>query len=144
MGHFYKKGETKVRPGLYQRYENRGTNTTVGAMVGYCAITIQADWGPLNEIVTAVSADQLTKMFGTGGTVADAQALFDGGASTVYACRIGTGGTKASLQLNNGEGTALVNVEALYPGKRGFAVTVKAVLGECLTRLPKCLTMARQ
>lgn len=130
MGYFYKKGEKKVRPGLYQRYENRGSSPTAGAMVGYCAITIQADWGPLNEVVTVGLGGNLNKIFGTGGTVADAQALFDGGATTVYVCRIGTGGTKASLQLKDGAGTAMVNVEALYPGKREFAISVKAVLGD--------------
>lgn len=129
MGYFYKKGEKKVRPGLYQRYENRGTSTTAGALVGYCAITIQADWGPLNEVVTA-SAENLTRLFGNGGTVADAQALFDGGASTVYVCRIGTGGTKASLELEDGSGVSMVKAEALYPGKREFAISVKAVLGD--------------
>ena len=130
MGYFYKKGETKVRPGLYQRYENRGNVITTGAMVGYCAITIQADWGPLNEVVTAVSSDNLAKVYGLSGTVADAQALFDGGASTVYVCRIGTGGTKSSVQLSDGSGTAMVNVEALYPGKRAFSVSIKDVLGD--------------
>lgn len=134
MGYFYKKGEKKVRPGLYQRYENRGSSPTTGAMVGYCAITIQADWGPLNEVVTVGLSDSLTKLFGNGGTVADAQALFDGGATTVYVCRIGTGGTKAATDLNNGEGAALVHVEALYPGKREFAVSVKNVLGDSTKR----------
>lgn len=129
MGYFYKKGEKKVRPGLYQRYENRGASTTAGALVGYCAITIQADWGPLNEVVTA-SAENLTRLFGNGGTVADAQALFDGGASTVYVCRIGTGGTKANLTLKDSTSASAVTVEALYPGKREFAVSVKAVLGD--------------
>lgn len=130
MGFFYKKGEKKVRPGLYQRYENRGSSNTAGAMVGYCAITIQADWGPLNEVVTVGLGGSLTKLFGNGGTVADAQALFDGGASTVYVCRIGTGGTKASLELNDSAGAAMVKVEALYPGKREFAVSIKEVLGD--------------
>ncbi|MBQ5659075.1 MAG: phage tail sheath subtilisin-like domain-containing protein, partial [Peptococcaceae bacterium] len=130
MGYFYKKGEKKVRPGLYQRYENNGSSPTAGALVGYCAITIQANWGPLNEVVTVGLGDSLTKLFGTGGTVADAQALFDGGATTVYACRIGTGGTKASLQLEDASGVAMVNVEALYPGNREFAISVKNVLGD--------------
>lgn len=130
MGYFFNKGEKKVRPGLYQRYENRGSSPVAGAMVGYCAITIQADWGPLNEVVTVGLGGNLNKIFGTGGTVADAQALFDGGANTVYVCRIGTGGTKSSVQLKDSADTAMVNVEALYPGKRAFSVSVKAVLGD--------------
>lgn len=130
MGHFYNKGEKKVRPGLYQRYENRGSSPTAGAMVGYCAITIQADWGPLNEVVTVGLDGNLNKIFGTGGTVADAQALFDGGATTVYVCRVGTGGKKASVQLKDSAEANMVNVEALYPGKRAFAVSIKEVLGD--------------
>ena len=129
MGYFYNKGERKVRPGLYQRYENRGTGATTSALVGYCAITIQADWGPLNQVVTIGAGEDPTKTYGVGGTVADVQALFDGGANTVYACRIGTGGAKASHQLTDGT-TAIVKVEAKYEGTRKLAVSVKELLGD--------------
>ena len=130
MGYFFNKGERKERPGLYQRYENRGMNPVAGAMVGVCAITIQADWGPLNEVATINRYDDLAKLYGVNGTVADAQELFNGGANTVHVCRIGNGGTKASVDLMDDAGAAVVKVESLYPGVREFAVSIKAVLGD--------------
>lgn len=130
MGYFYNEGERKVRPGLYQRYENRGMTPVAAALVGYCAITIQADWGPLNEVVTITRYDDIAKKYGTKGTVADAQALFDGGANTVHICRIGTGGTKAAVELSDISSAAMVKVESLHPGVREFAVSIKEVLGD--------------
>ena len=130
MGYFFNKGERKERPGLYQRYENRGKDTVAGAMVGVCAITIQADWGPLNKVATITRYDDLAKLYGVNGTVADAQELFNGGANTVHVCRIGTGGTNASVELMDDAGAAVVKVESLYPGVREFAVSIKAVLGD--------------
>lgn len=129
MGYFYNKGERKTRPGLYQRYENRGKDPVASAMVGVCAIVIQADWGPLNEVFTITRYDDIEKMYGKNGTVADAQELFNGGANTVHVCRIGTGGAKGSVELMDDAGSAVVKVESLHPGVREFAVTVKAVLG---------------
>lgn len=130
MGYFFNEGERKVRPGLYQRYENRGMDPVATAMVGYCAITIQADWGPLNEVVTITRYDDLAKKYGKNGTVADAQALFDGGANTVHVCRIGTGGAKAAVELADGDGASMVKAESLYPGVREFAVSIREVLGD--------------
>ena len=129
MGYFFNKGERKTRPGLYQRYENRGKDQVVGAMVGVCAIVIQADWGPLNTVYTITRYEDLEKLYGKNGTVADAQELFNGGANTVHVCRIGTGGKKASVQLMDDANLAVVNVESLYEGIREFAVTIKPVLG---------------
>ena len=129
MGYFYNKGERKTRPGLYQRYENRGMDPVASAMVGVCAIVIQADWGPLNEVYTIYRYDDLEKVYGKNGTVADAQELFNGGANTVHVCRIGTGGTNGSVELMDDAGAAAVKVESLYPGVREFAITIKPVLG---------------
>ena len=130
MGYFYSKGEKKTRPGLYQRYENRGSSPTTGALIGYCAVTIQADWGPLNKVVTLGLGSTPTNTFGTGGTVNAVEALFNGGANTVHVCRVGTGGTKASCELKDGASAAAVKVEGLYEGTRSFAVSIKEVLGD--------------
>lgn len=47
MAIFYNEGETKVRPGVYQRHTNTGFNRLAGASDGICAIPVQATWGPL-------------------------------------------------------------------------------------------------
>lgn len=130
MGRFYMKGEKKDRPGLYQRYENRGQNPVASAMVGYCAIVIQADWGPLNTVSTFTeSGDALVKLYGSGGTVADALKLFEGGATTVHVCRIGKAGKAASVKLSGGS-DEIVQVDSLYPGTREFAVSIQEILGD--------------
>ena len=130
MGYFFEKGERKVRPGLYQRYENRGQNPVASALVGYCAIVIQADWGPLNEAVTITDPNELERIYGTGGSVADAMELFNGGANTVHVSRVGTGGTAASTTLTASGGSELVSVTSLYPGTRELTVSVQNVLGD--------------
>ena len=50
MGTF-KRGEVKVRPGVYHRYENSGGSRVAEARNGIGAGLITAKWGPLNQIV---------------------------------------------------------------------------------------------
>ena len=42
-------GETKIRPGVYTRYENAGGVEIAGAANGIGAAVIRANWGPLNK-----------------------------------------------------------------------------------------------
>lgn len=93
MGIFFTSGEQKKRPGVYQRYENAGPPQVAGALNGICAIPIRSDWGPMGKVVTLNSYDGALSEYGTGGTVSLIKELFEGGASTVYAVRMGSGGT---------------------------------------------------
>lgn len=104
MAIFYKEGETKIRPGIYQRYENIGWDDLAKARDGLCAIPVRASWGPLGQVVKNKRASELTKNYGTGTygtgyTIPAAEAMFKGGAITVYTYRMGTGGAKASLEI---------------------------------------------
>lgn len=127
---FYNEGETKKRPGVYQRHNNTGFSKPSGATDGICAIPVQASWGPLGKVVRNAAIAELKKnygpgVYGAGYTVPAAEAMFDGGASTVYTYRLGTGGTKASKELTSG-----LTVTAKYPGTMAISVAVQEKLGD--------------
>lgn len=130
MAIFFKEGEIKKRPGVYQRHSNNGFTKPASANDGICAIPIQAAWGPLGKVMKNVSEADLRSnygsgTYGTGFTVPAASAMFDGGASTVYTYRLGTGGTAASKELADG-----LTVAAKYPGTMPISVAVQAKLGD--------------
>ena len=130
MAVFYNEGESKKRPGVYQRHTNVGFAAPTGAQDGICAIPIQAHWGPLGKVVKNTSAVELEKNYGpgtyaTGHTVPAAEAMFNGGASIVYTYRLGTGGKQASKELADG-----LTVTAKYPGTMAISVAVQAKLGD--------------
>lgn len=127
---FYNEGETKKRPGVYQRHSNTGFDELTGGRDGICAIPIQAPWGPLGKVVKNTHASDLTKNYGAGEygagyTVPAAAAMFQGGASVVYTYRMGTGGTAGSKELAEG-----LTATAKYPGAMDISVSVKEKLGD--------------
>ncbi len=130
MAIFYNEGETKKRPGVYQRHTNAGNAINASAQDGICAIPVQACWGPLGKVVSNASASALIKtygngVYGKGYTVPAAAALFAGGASTVYTYRMGTGGKAATLTLGE-----TVTVTAKYVGTLAVSVAVQEKLGD--------------
>ena len=129
MAIFYRDGEEKIRPGVYQRHTNVDKYVVAGARDGICAIPIKASWGPLGVVVKNTKASNLTKTYGTGAygegyTVPAAAAMFDGGASIVYTYRMGAGGKKASKTLDG------VTVTAKHEGTLPISVAVQAKLGD--------------
>lgn len=130
MAIFYNEGEKKVRPGVFQRYSDVGLGELVGATDGICAIPVQANWGPLGVVVAQSKKSMLAKNYGTGTygagyTIPAAEAMFDGGAITVYTYRMGTGGKTASLELVDG-----LTVTAKYPGTMPISVSVQEKIGD--------------
>ena len=130
MNAFYNAGETKIRPGVYQRHTNVGFDSLVGAQDGFCAIPIQANWGPLGVVVKNTLASDLTNNYGTGTygtgyTVPAAAAMFQGGAATVYTYRLGTGGAKASKEVTTG-----LTATAKHPGTMPLSIAVQEKLGD--------------
>ena len=130
MAVFFNDGETKIRPGVYQRHTNIGFNAPTSSQDGYCAIPIQAAWGPLGKVVRNITAGDLTKnygsgTYGTGYTVPAAAAMFEGGASVVYTYRMGAGGKQATKEIAEG-----LTVTAKYPGTMPISVAVQEKLGD--------------
>lgn len=141
MGIFFTVGEKKVRPGVYQRYENRGTGSIAGAVNGIVAAVYKSNWGPLGAVETigADEAGSLTARLG-GGTGATTQVIteaFNGGATTVLAVRLGSGGTNGALPLKDttsGSPADAINLATKYPGTRSFKITIREKLGDSTAR----------
>ena len=88
----YTAGETKVRPGVYQRYSKTGNDPVPGAVDGICALPMQSNWGPVGKVVKVTSVNELHEIFGNEAysatnTVMAAEMMFNGGANTVYLYR---------------------------------------------------------
>ena len=130
MAIFFNEGEIKVRPGVFQRHTDRGYTTPAPTYDGICAIPVQANWGPLGLVVGQTQRGALTKNYGTGTygtgyTIPAAEAMFDGGANTVYTYRLGTGGKAASKELASG-----LTATAKYVGTMPISVAVQEKLGD--------------
>ena len=140
MAVFYKEGERKTRPGIYQRHTNTGFDSLAGAQDGICAIPVRSTWGPLGKVIKNTLVNQLWSNYGSGAygdafTVPAAAAMFGGGASTVYTYRLGTGGKQASKVITEG-----LTVTAKYPGTMEIRVAVQQKIGD--TALKQLLVYA--
>lgn len=96
---------------------------------------MRAIWGPLGKVLTNRSTKDLEENYrsGTYGatyTIPVAEELFRGGATTVYTYRLGTGGTKASLAVDDGP-----TITAKYPGAVDMVVSIAAKIGDSSTKV---------
>jgi len=126
-GSVFQVGEQKIRPGVYVRVTNIGEPQEAIVPQGIVAALFRASWGPLGEVTYLENANAVISTFGSVGTVDTALEAFRGGCRRVVAYRLGTGGGKALLNLQDTESTNVVKIEAKYEGVRGnnFAVTVR-------------------
>jgi len=119
-------GETKVRPGVYTRYENAGGTPLAGAVNGIGAAIIKANWGPLNQLVELDGANAVAPAFGSAMTIDTITEMFTGGCSKVKAVRAGTGGTPTAVTLKDDTNLVdVVTITAKYPGDRAFNITIR-------------------
>lgn len=131
MAIFFSSGERKIRPGVYQRYENTGGASLAGALNGLVAVTIKSNWGPLGDVQYIETPSQALKIFGNGGTsdtVSVIDEIFKGGASLVKAVRLGTATTPGSVSLKDttAEPVNVITLSLKYSGSRAFTYTVRA------------------
>jgi len=135
-GSVFQAGEQKIRPGVYVRVTNIGEPQEAIVPQGIVAALFRASWGPLGEVVYLENADAVIGVFGSTGTVDTALEAFRGGCRRVVAYRLGTGGGKALLNLQDAGSTNVVKIEAKYEGARGkdFAVTVRDSLADATKR----------
>lgn len=132
MAATYNLGETKIRPGVYRRYEKAGSAIVASAIYGVFAIPVQASFGPLGAVTAHTEADTLKKMYGLDGTVDAALALFNGGATKVLVYRLGTGGTKGTLTLKDTTdgGADAVTLTTRYETSKAYTVTIREKLSD--------------
>ena len=132
MGGTFLLGETKVRPGAYYNIQKKGGGELAGATNGIAAVIFKADFGPLNKVVELNSDEGYEPVFGNGLTTDAIKEAFAGGAKTVVACRVGTGGTEATVSLKDTAETPAnaVTITAKYPGTKSFTVSVRTKLSD--------------
>ena len=133
MGIFFTVGESKKRPGVYQRYENVGGVSIAGATDGIVACCIRSNWGERNKVHTFESIEQAIEILGNGGengTVSLLTEIFTGGAKKVYCVRLGSGGTKGQTTLYDAENAQAVTMTAKSEGDRQLSYIIRNVLGE--------------
>ena len=126
-GSVFQVGEQKIRPGVYIRVTNIGEPPEAIVPQGIVAALFRASWGPLGEVIYLENADAVTSTFGSEGTADIAIEAFRGGCRRVVGFRLGNGGEKAALNLQDSESTNVVALTAKYEGARGnsFTVTIR-------------------
>lgn len=128
MAGYFQVGEEKVRPGAYFNVDKRGEEDAFGAVDGVVAVLFQSAFGPLNQVVTIERDDGYEQIFGTAGTTDAMRESIYGGAKTLVACRVGNGGTSASVELAAATGNVVVT--ARYPGDMAFTATIREKLAD--------------
>lgn len=120
-------GETKTRPGVYQRRYKTGAGASAGARNGIGLGLIRANWGPLNEVVDFTPDTNVNKIFGSGNTENLITEMFTGGLTSGHFVRIGTGGTAPSITLKDDAATGVnvVTITGAYVGDRAFTVSIR-------------------
>lgn len=122
MGWFFKEGEQKARPGVYQRYSKRGDAAeTAATLDGINAFVMNAAWGPAGVVTTHVSEKSLRDTYGEGESVDAAAEIFRAGATKLYVYR--TEGTESA------KGTTTVDekltITAKHPGERALKIKIQ-------------------
>lgn len=117
-------GETKVRPGVYQRRYKEGA-VTAGARNGIGLGLIRANWGPLNTVVDFTPDTNVNKIFGSGNTEALITEMFTGGITSGHFVRVGTGGTAPVITLKDNADADVVKITGAYVGDRAFTVSIR-------------------
>jgi hypothetical protein len=133
MGAFFQIGETKIRPGSYIRYENRGGSPEAAIQRGIGAAVFKADWGPLG-VVMDIQTGEAEKAYGTALTTHVIDDLFAGGISRCKAVRLGTGGTQGSLVLKDSAAANVVTITAKYAGTKPLTITIRDSLTDIAKR----------
>lgn len=117
-------GETKIRPGVYQRRYKEGA-VTAGARNGIGLGLIRANWGPLNTVVDFTPDTNVNKIFGSGNTEALITEMFHGGITSGHFVRVGTGGTAPVITLKDDADADVVRITGAYVGDRAFTVSIR-------------------
>lgn len=127
-GGTFSPGEVKVRPGNYHREVSDTTANLAGAINGIGAGLIKANWGPLNEAVVFDGSTDVNAVFGSGQTESLITEMFNGGITSGYFVRIGSGGTAPTITLKNAGGSNALKISGKYVGARTFTATVRISL----------------
>lgn len=119
-------GEEKVRPGGYfniQNNDNEDSSTNI--INGVTAVIFRSNYGPLGKAVVLSKDDGYASTYGTDGRTDAIQQAFAGGAKTIIAVRVGTGGSTSNVTLKDADGEDVITLSTKEPGEKSFAVTIR-------------------
>lgn len=139
MGQLFQEGTTKIRPGVYYRYSKLNEEKS-GTTDGINGIVMNANWGPVKEVIKVTSVKNLKSLFGDNDSVEAAKAIFEGGANTLYVYRpLGKNGaaTKGSVEVK-GSSTGKLTIAAQYAGSLALKVKVELSLDKTKKTLIVC------
>lgn len=128
MAGYFSVGEEKIRPGAYFNVQKKGEENTYGAVDGVVAVLFKSSFGPLGTVSVIEREDGYEQIYGDAGTTDTLREALYGGAQKLIACRVGNGGTAATVSLTAATGS--VKIEAKYPGKMEFSVSVREKLSD--------------
>ncbi len=130
MSGFFNAGETKIRPGVYHRYDNIGNADVVTAREGVGVAVVSGNWGALNTPVHIDGSINVPSIIGYGSGNEVVTEMLAGGVSELIVVRVGHGGKNATVKLKDSatSGADVIELTTLYPTSRQFTVTVKASL----------------
>ena len=123
MAGYFSIGETKIRPGAYFNVASAGDENSFGAVDGIVAVVFRSNMGPLMEVNTIDVTEGYEQVYGDGGTTDALREAAFGGARTLVAIRIGSGGTAAAAELTAATGKLKVTAKSV--GAAGYTVTVR-------------------
>lgn len=132
-GAVFLPGENKIRPGVYVRVKNIGEPPLADVPLGTVAVLFRSSWGPLGEVKELEGGLlEIDSLYVGGGTVDALREAIRGNARKVVAYRLGTGGAKASITLQDDASTDVVRIEAKYAGAIGneLRLTLRDSLAE--------------
>src|SRR5438132_4039325 len=122
-------GQTFPEDGVFFRVTTQAPPPAGVVPQGIAAVLFRSSWGPLGSAplasgggpVALVLPSDIDIMFGSAGsgTTDMLREAFKGGAQTVVAHRLGSGGTAASFSLNLTAGGAAITIPLRYVGVRG-------------------------
>lgn len=134
MGAFFTDGENKVRPGVYRKVTNREGSAIAGADDGKVAVLVNSNWGPMSAVSVVESVNEISEFYGSTGTVDTAKRIYEAGAKTLFIERVGTGGTKGTIEIKDDASASVATLEAKYEGDREFTITIRDSLGDAKAR----------
>lgn len=108
---------TEIRPGVYSTIVSAGPGEVPNpAPLGSVGTPIRAHWGPLGVAVEVTGVAEVETLYGTGlGTEVPKNAI-RGGAASAFVYRVGTGGVKATDNLDDSAALAVLQIDAKHPG----------------------------
>lgn len=141
-GETFYPNQHKALPGVYVRIINVGPAALPATRQGTIACVLRSSWGPLAEPTDVTTPSEVIARFGASGTADTAIEALLGGARIARIVRIGSGGSAASVVLQDTAATPVnvATIPAKYVGTRpnagveSWSVTVRDSLTDASQR----------